>query len=89
MAGLSMGGSLTCWLAEEHPEIAGIALVNPLVEPPPPDFLDGIRALLDAGTEVIDGIGSDIAKEGAVEAAYAGTPLAPALSLFEGVAVVK
>jgi carboxylesterase len=89
VAGLSMGGSLTCWLAEEHPEIAGIAVVNPLVEPPPPDFLDGIRSLLDAGTEVIDGIGSDIAKEGAVEAAYAGTPLAPALSLFEGVATVK
>jgi carboxylesterase len=89
VTGLSMGGSLTCWLAEEHPEIAGIAVVNPLIEPPVPEFLDGIRALLDAGTEVIDGIGSDIAKEGAVEAAYPGTPLAPALSLFEGVATVK
>jgi carboxylesterase len=89
VTGLSMGGSLTCWLAEHHPEIAGIAVVNPLVEPPPPDFLDGIRALLDAGTEVLDGIGSDIAKEGSVEAAYPGTPLAPALSLFEAVAGVK
>ncbi len=89
VTGLSMGGSLACWLAEEHPEIAGIAVVNPLIEPPVPEFLDGIRALLDAGTEVIDGIGSDIAKEGAVEAAYPGTPLAPALSLFEGVATVK
>ena len=89
VAGLSMGGTLTCWLAEQHPEIAGIAVVNPLVEPPTADFLDGIRGLLDAGTEVIDGIGSDIAKEGAVEAAYPGTPLAAALSLFEGVATVK
>ncbi len=89
VTGLSMGGTLTCWLAEEHPGIAGIAVVNPLVEPPPPDFLEGIRALLEAGTEVLDGIGSDIAKEGAVEAAYPGTPLAPALSLFEAVAAVK
>ncbi len=89
VAGLSMGGTLTCWLAEHHPEIAGIAVVNPLVEPPVPEFLDGIRALLEAGTEVIDGIGSDIAKEGVVESAYPGTPLAPALSLFEGVVVVK
>jgi carboxylesterase len=89
VSGLSMGGTLTCWLAEEHPEIAGIAVVNPLVEPPPPEFLADIRALLDAGTEVIDGIGSDIAKEGAVEAAYPGTPLAPALSLFEAVRAVK
>jgi carboxylesterase len=85
VTGLSMGGTLSCWLASRHPEIAGIAVVNPLVDPPAEEFLDGIRGLLKAGTEVIDGIGSDIAKEGAAEAAYAGTPLAPALSLFEGV----
>ncbi len=89
VAGLSMGGTLTCWLAEQHPEIAGIAVVNPLVEPPDAEFLDGIRSLVEAGTEVIDGIGSDIAKEGVVEAAYPGTPLAAVLSLFEGVATVK
>ncbi len=89
VTGLSMGGTLACWLAERHPEVAGIAVVNPLVEPPVADLLDGIRAMLDAGTEVIDGIGSDIAKEGPVESAYAGTPLAPALSLFEAVATVR
>ena len=89
VTGLSMGGTLTCWLAEQHPEIAGIAVVNPLVEPPDAEFLDGIRGLIEAGTEVIDGIGSDIAKEGVVEAAYPGTPLAAVLSLFEGVAAVK
>ena len=37
--------------------------------------------------ETIDGIGSDIKKEGPVEAAYPGTPLAAGLSLFEAVAV--
>jgi carboxylesterase len=83
VAGLSMGGTLTCWLAEEHPEIAGIAVVNPLIEAPDEEFRGGIRSLLDAGTEVFDAIGSDIAKEGAVEAAYPGTPLAALLSLFE------
>ncbi len=88
VTGLSMGGTLACWLAEHHPGIAGIAVVNPLVDPPVEEFPDGIRALLDAGTEVIDGIGSDIAKEGVVEAAYPRTPLAAALSLFEGVGEV-
>jgi carboxylesterase len=88
VAGLSMGGTLTCWLAEEHPEILGIAVINPLVDPPSEEFLDGIRGLLASGTEVIDGIGSDIAKEGAAEAAYAGTPLAAVLSLFDGVSAV-
>ncbi len=89
VAGLSMGGTLTCWLAEHHPEIAGIAVVNPLVEPPDPEFIAGIRSLLEAGTEVFDAIGSDIKKDGAVEAAYPGTPLAAVLSLFEAVATVK
>jgi carboxylesterase len=83
VTGLSMGGTLTCWLAERHPGIAGIALINPLVEPPSAELTDGLRALLDAGTEVIDGIGSDIAKEGVTEAAYPETPLAAARSLFE------
>jgi len=84
VTGLSMGGTLTCWLAEQHPEIAGIAVVNPLIEAPDDAFRSGIRALLDAGTEVFDALGSDIAKEGAVEAAYPGTPLAAVLSVFEG-----
>lgn len=85
VTGLSMGGTLCCRLAEHHPEIAGLAVVNPLAEPAAADFLDAIEGLLAAGTEVIDGIGSDIAMEGAAELAYAGTPLAAALSLFAGV----
>jgi carboxylesterase len=84
VAGLSMGGTLTCWLAERHRYLAGIALVNPLVHPPDAEFRAAIQALVDAGTESIDGIGSDIKKEGALEAAYSGTPLVPVLSLFGG-----
>ena len=49
VAGLSMGGALTCWLAERHPDLPGIALVNPLVQPPSVELLEGVRALLDAG----------------------------------------
>ena len=84
VVGLSMGGALTCWLAERHPHLAGIALVNPLVHAPDAEFRAGIQALLDAGTELFDGIGSDIKKEGSVEASYGGTPLAAVLSLFDG-----
>jgi len=85
VTGLSMGGALACWLAEHHPEIAGVAVINPLIDPPPAELRNGIRDLLDAGSAVIDGIGSDIKKEGTAESAYAGAPLAPLLSLFEGV----
>ena len=84
VAGLSMGGTLTCWLAEHHPEVAGIAVVNPLIVAPERADREGIAALVEAGTDVFDAIGSDINKEGVEEAAYPGTPLPPLLSLFEG-----
>ncbi len=89
VAGLSMGGTIACWLAERHPHIAGLALVNPFVEPPDPDVRAAVRAMLDAGTSVTEGLGSDIKKPGVVEAAYSDTPLAPLLSLFDGVDMVR
>ncbi len=89
VTGLSMGGTLTCWLAERHPHLAGIAVVNPFVEPPADDARAFVQAMLDAGTEATEGIGSDIKKEGATEAAYSGTPLAALLSLFDGVEEVR
>jgi carboxylesterase len=85
---LSMGGTLACWLAERHPEIKGLAVVNPFIDPPAESFRDVLRGLLEAGTSVAPGVGSDIAKEGMAESAYAGTPVAAVLSLFEGIDVV-
>ncbi len=89
VVGLSMGGSLSVWLAEHHPEIVALSLVNPLLVPPGSDTIDFIQSMIDAGDEVAPGIGSDIALEGAVESAYPGLPLRAALSLFEGVAEVE
>ena len=85
VSGLSMGGTLSCWLAATHQAIAGIAVVNPMVDPPNEEYRGAIRSLLDTGTDWAPGIGSDIAKEGVTEAAYDGAPLAAALSFFEGV----
>jgi carboxylesterase len=82
---LSMGGTLACWLAERHGEIRGLALVNPFIDPPAESYRNVLRDLLEAGTVVAPGVGSDIAKQGVVESAYADTPLAAALSLFEGI----
>jgi carboxylesterase len=82
---LSMGGTLACWLAEHYAEIVGLALVNPFVDPPADSFRDVLRGILEAGTEVAPGVGSDIAKEGSTELAYLGSPVAAALSLFEGI----
>ena len=32
-AGLSMGGSLTLWTGQQHPEVAGLVCVNPATQP--------------------------------------------------------
>ncbi len=89
VVGLSMGGTLACWLAATRPEIKGLAVVNPMVDPPDEEYRGAVRSLLDAGTEVAPGIGSDIAKEGSTENAYDGAPLRAALSFFEGVDQVR
>lgn len=88
VVGLSMGGLLSVWLAERHPEIAAIAVVNPILTSPGADTLALIESMIENGEEIAPGIGSDIALEGAVESAYAGSPLRAALSLFAAAAEV-
>lgn len=85
VVGLSMGGTLTAWLAERHPELVGAAFVNPLVEPVPGEMVEGVSALVAAGEETFESIGSDIAKEGVTELSYPATPLRPLLTLFAAV----
>jgi carboxylesterase len=82
---LSMGGTLACHLAEHHGEIVGMVLINPFVDPPAESFREVLQGILDSGTEVAPGVGSDIAKEGSTELAYLGSPVAAALSLFAGI----
>jgi carboxylesterase len=83
VAGLSMGGTLTAWLAERHAEIAGIVLVNPAIEPPAESFRDMLRGVLESGTEVMPAIGGDIADPAQTELAYDGLPVPCLLSLCD------
>jgi carboxylesterase len=89
VAGLSMGGSLTIWLATKHPEIAGIVCINPATQPQSDEILDMVRGMVAEGDDRIAGIGSDIADPDAVESAYADTPLVPLLSLMDGLAAMQ
>jgi carboxylesterase len=83
VAGLSMGGTLSLWLAEQHPEVAGLVLVNPLAERAADSFFEMMRGLLESGTDQIPGIGADIAQPDKTETAYASTPIEPLLSLMD------
>jgi carboxylesterase len=83
VVGHSMGGTLACWLAERRPDVRGIAVVNPLVEPFDDEVRSGARALLEAGVTVWKGEPPDTADPTATFPTYDGTPIAPFLSLNE------
>ncbi len=88
VVGLSMGGTLSVWLGEHHPEIAALVVVNPLIEPPDADTIAFITSLIENGDELAPGVGSDIAMEGVAESAYPELPLRAARSLFAAVGEV-
>jgi carboxylesterase len=78
--GLSMGGTLSIRLAEEHgDEIAGLVLVNPSLLTKRPDrfLLPVLRWLKPTWP----GIASDIKKDGSTELAYAQIPVKAAYQL--------
>lgn len=88
VAGLSMGGSLTCWLATRHPELAGIICVNPATQAAA-DVRVFVESLIADGQEVMDGLGSDVADPASPESAYPQTPLRPLRSLFEAATEIQ
>lgn len=82
VVGLSMGGTLTLRVGLDHPEVAGLVCINPATKVQPPEVLAALQGLLDSGTFVMPGVGSDIADPSAHETAYPGTPVAPLLSFM-------
>ena len=81
VAGLSMGGALTAALAEGHPELAGIVLINAPAAVPD-EMAAAVEEMMAGGMEVMDSIGGDIADPDANEASYGETPLRPLLTMI-------
>jgi carboxylesterase len=88
VTGLSMGGTLTAWLATRHPDIAAIAVVNP-VAAPAGDLASIVDDAVAGGTEIFPGIGSDIAEPGITESAYQGTPLRALRTLITAIEALQ
>lgn len=82
--GLSVGGALAASVAAGHADVAGLAVVNPLVDPPVEEFLATLEAFLAAGERFLPGVGGDTADPDAHEEAYDRLPVAALLSLSRG-----
>jgi len=85
VVGLSMGGSLAVWLAARHPQTTALVTINAAVEPGGGALVEMARTLLAEGTEVLPGIGADIARPDASELSYDGVPVASLMSMAEAV----
>ncbi|WP_424185104.1 alpha/beta hydrolase [Actinokineospora sp. G85] len=77
--GLSMGGTLALRLAQRHPDIAGLVLVNPSVMSTRKELR--VVGPLSRVLASVAAIGDDIAKPGVSEHAYPRTPLRALASL--------
>ena len=84
VSGLSMGGALAAGVALAHAEVAGLAVVNPLVDPPAADFNRVLETCLAEGERFLPGVGGDIADPDAREVAYDRLPVAALLSMSRG-----
>lgn len=83
VGGLSMGGTLSLRTAVNHPDIAGLILINPLTQPQAPEVVEMLDDFLQQGVEVMPAIGGDIADPDQVESSYDGAPIAALLSLIQ------
>lgn len=69
VTGLSMGGTLTLYLAENHPEIKAIIPINAAIE------ISDMAAVQNVDDRFLDAIGSDIKDSAVKELAYDKTPV--------------
>ena len=90
VAGLSMGGTLTLWTAEQHPEVAAIVVINGACED------EDIKGLVEAAEQTLansqtflQGVAGDVADPNSKELGYDRVPAATVRPLMEGVAEVK
>lgn len=80
VVGLSMGGALALRIGADHSDVAGLVCINPATQPQTDEVVALLQSMADGGTEIMPGIGGDIADPDAHESAYEGTPVRPLIS---------
>ena len=88
MTGLSMGGTLTLYMAAMYPDvICGAVPINGAVFVDNPD-LAGL-AFMEAAPATVPGVGGDIKKPGVTELAYADVPVPAIRQLYALMSVTR
>jgi carboxylesterase len=88
ITGLSMGGTLTLYMAAMHPDIIrGAVPINGAVFVNNPDMAG--LAFMDAAPATVPGVGGDIKKPGVTELAYADVPVPAIRQLYALMSVTR
>ena len=83
VGGMSMGGALAVHLAQQHPEIDGVLLVNPALGSGDPRAKFLVPIMRALRIKEYPAISNDIAKEGMDEVAYDKTPVRALISFID------
>ena len=83
VGGLSMGGALAVHLAQQHPDVAGVMLVNPALGSGDPRVRFLMPIMRALRIREYPAISNDIAKEGMDEVAYDKTPVRALISFID------
>lgn len=81
VVGLSMGGTIGCWLATRH-LLDALIVINPLVKPPVPELLTALEQAVSGGTTVMAMRGNDTKKPNVDGGGYDVAPLGSLLTLL-------
>ena len=81
--GMSMGGALCIHLAQQHPDVAGVMLVNPAIGSGDIRVKVLLPVMRVLGIKEYPAISNDIAKEGMDEVAYDTTPVRALISFID------
>lgn len=87
ITGLSMGGALTLYLAENYDDILGIIPINAAIDMP--EFKELYQEQYIKKVEFVEGIGSDIKKPNVTELAYSKTPVKSMKELLDLMKIVR
>lgn len=83
VTGLSMGGTLTLYMAQKHPEIKAIIPINAAIE------IQSMAGAQQIQARFLDAIGSDIKNPAITELAYDKTPVQSMKEIMKLMAIVK
>lgn len=84
--GIGMGATLACYVAAQHPSVAGVVAINPRAMPVPDSAIEMLEAMLRDGCSTVAPLGPDVSDRAARVVEYNTVPIRTLISMFDALA---